>query len=76
MNGAERVTRGRNAERLLNDETLREAFDVVSVYHTGVFGQVTATEAEVLQARHRLLALNEVKGQLKSFIMDGKLADK
>jgi len=68
--------KAKRAESLLADEVLQEAFDVVSEYHTSVFKRVSATEAEVLEARRRLMSLNEVKGQLRSFVGTGKLLAK
>tara|TARA_R110000868_G_scaffold266297_2_gene525351 strand:- start:1162 stop:1407 length:246 start_codon:yes stop_codon:yes gene_type:complete len=69
-------TKAQRAEALLQDDVLQEAFDGVSLYHTSAFARVSATEAEVLEARRMVLALNEVKSQLRSFVLTGKILAK
>jgi hypothetical protein len=64
------------SEALLANPVLQEGFDVVLGYHTGVFTQVSATEAQVLEARRMALALNEVKNQLHRYIATGQIIKK
>ena len=68
--------KAQRAEALLNDDVLQEAFNGVLFYHTGVFTRVTATEAEVLEARRMVLALNEVKSQLRRYVSTGDILAK
>ena len=72
----DKKARAQHAERLINDTVLQDGFDVVLQYHTSVFQDGTATDAEVLKARDMVKALNEVKGQLKSFIATGRILEK
>ena len=71
----ERVARGRNAERLLSDETLREAFSVLISLHSDVIFSTNTSDDDALEARRMVLALNKLDSQLQSFIADGKLAN-
>ena len=72
----DKKARAQHAERLMEDDVLQNAFNVVLEYHTSVFTKRTATDAEVLEARRMVFALNEVKGQLGKFIGDGKILEK
>ena len=72
----DKKARAQHAERLINDNVLQEALNEVLIYHTSVFQDGTATDAEVLKARDMVKALNEVKGQLKSFIATGRILEK
>tara|TARA_R110000796_G_scaffold79828_2_gene177009 strand:- start:61 stop:306 length:246 start_codon:yes stop_codon:yes gene_type:complete len=72
----DRKEKAQRAEDLLNDDVLQSAFNVVSEYHTGVFLRVLATEAEVLEARRMVLALNEVKNQLRRYVATGQMIKK
>lgn len=72
----DKKTRAQHAERLMNDDVLQSAFNVVLEYHTDVFTKRSATDAEVLEARRMVFALNEVKAQLGRFINDGKMIEK
>lgn len=68
--------RAQHAERLLNDEILNVAFDMVSMRLQGVFKDTTATDDEVIEARRMFNALEQVRGQLRRFVVDGKILDK
>ena len=69
-------TRADHAKHLLDDEVLQSAFDVVKEYHKATFTKATATDAEVLEARRLVLLLEQVQGQLRSFVSAGKILDK
>jgi hypothetical protein len=68
--------KAQRAEALLKDDVLQDAFNGVLLYHTGVFSRVSATEAEVLEARRMVLALNEVKSQLSRYVSTGDILTK
>ncbi len=69
-------TKAQLADALLQDEVLQNAFAGVSLYHTGVMIHASATEAEVLEARRMVLALNEVKSQLRRYVTTGAILTK
>ena len=64
------------SEELLANDVLQSAFSVVLEYHTSVFAHVSATEAQVLEARRMVLALNEVKNQLHRYVATGQIIKK
>ena len=68
--------KAQRADALLKDDVLQAAFDGVLLYHTGVFDRVLATDEEVLKARRMVLALNEVKGQLRRYVSTGDILAK
>lgn len=70
------VQRKQNAERLLNDPTLREALDVLRNAQIAVFTSHTCEDAEVMEARRMVRALDALEDQLKRFILDGKLVER
>jgi hypothetical protein len=65
-----------HADALLRDTVLQDAFDAVSLYHTGVFTRALATDEEVLNAHRMVLALNEVKSQLRRYVATGDILTK
>jgi hypothetical protein len=68
--------KAQRADALLKDDVLQSAFDGVLLYHTGVFARVSATNEQVLEARCMVLALNEVKNQLRRFASNGDILEK
>lgn len=76
MSDLDKKARAQHAERLLNDDVLKSAFNVVLEYHTDVLTSSSATDEQVLEARREYLALKRVKSQLSSFVLDGKIIDK
>jgi DNA-binding transcriptional regulator LsrR (DeoR family) len=64
------------AERLLNDPTLREAFDVLKSVQVAVFTSTSHSDADVMEARRMVRALGDLETQLNRFILDGKLAER
>ena len=65
-----------NAERLLNDETLRLAFDMIQHDAVGVFKYPNASQEEIMEAHRMVRALTLLKGQLQSFVSDSKLLER
>ena len=72
----DRAQKAARAKAILEDETFQEAMDGVKRYHTSIFLRANATEAEVLAARQRILALTEVANQLLKFFEDEVVAQK
>jgi hypothetical protein len=68
--------KAQRADALLKDDVLQEGFDEVLLYHTSVFARVSATKKQVLEARRMVLALNEVKGQLRRYVSTGDILAK
>lgn len=65
-----------NAERILKDATFREAMSVLKDRQIAVFTNQACGEAEVMEARRMVRALDDLETQLSRFIMDGKLAER
>lgn len=72
----DKKARSQHAERLLSDDVLKSAFDVVSMRYQSVFTDPSATEEHVLEARRKVLALEQVKSQLRAYVGDGKMIEK
>ena len=68
--------RKQNAERLLNDPTLREALDVLKQAQVAIFVGTSHSDADVMEARRMVRALGGLETQLNRFILDGKLAER
>ena len=68
--------KAQEAESLLANDVLQDAFNGVLLYHTGVMTNVSAADEEVLKARRMVLALNEVKGQLRRYVSTGDILAK
>jgi hypothetical protein len=69
----DKSTRAQNADRLLQDNVLKEAFLMVEQYYTNTIISESASIDDVLEARHSILALKRVKSQIQTYIVDGKL---
>jgi len=63
-----------NAERLLNDETLRLAFDMIQHDAVGVFTYPNSSQEDIMEAHRMVRALDALRSQLEVFILDGKMA--
>jgi len=72
----DRSTRGKHAKRLMEDEVLQEAFNGVKEYHRAKFDNPSVTDEEVNEARRLAMMVETVKGQLRSMIADGRIAEK
>lgn len=72
----DKKARAQNADRLLNDDTLLEAFSVVKQRCVGVFEYHSSTPDEILEAHRDLRALDALKSALSDFVIDGKVAEK
>ena len=65
-----------NAERLLNDETLRLAFGMIQDDAVGVFRYPNASQEDIMEAHRMVRALDALRSQLERFILDGKMAER
>lgn len=65
-----------NAERLLNDETLRLAFDMIQDDALEVFRYPNASQEDIMEAHRMVRALDALRSQLERFILDGKMAER
>lgn len=66
--------RGMAADRLLKDDTLREALDVIKDDAVGVFRYPNASQEEIMEAHRMVRALDAFETKLRAFVMDGELA--
>lgn len=75
MTNDERKARGHQARRLLDDQTLAEAFEEI---HAGLVDKFINTEPQEVPTRDRayyeIKALAAVKDKLNAWVEDGKLA--
>jgi hypothetical protein len=65
-----------NAERLLNDETLRLAFDMIQDDAVGVFRHPNASQEDIMEAHRMVRALDALRTQLEAFVADGMMAER
>lgn len=72
----DKMERANQADRLLRDETLREALDAVYTACKDTMLSQGSDENAVLNARQEYLALQKVEKRLRSFIADGRIAEK
>jgi len=63
-----------NAERILSDETLQEALNVIRQKALGVFIYPNSSQDEIMEAHRMVRTLDAFETQLQSFIMDGKIS--
>jgi len=63
-----------NAERLLSDETMQEALNVIRQNAVGVFTYPKSSQEDIMEAHRMVRVLDAFETQLQSFIMDGKIS--
>lgn len=72
---SERILRGRDANERLNDEVLNRAFDlVVEKWLRAIISATPSQSDEILEAKRRIDAVQEVRRTLKMWVEDGELA--
>lgn len=64
--------KSKRAQAILNDEVYREAMDVVTSYHIGVFTNPNSSQEEIMEAHRMVRALALIEGQLGTFADDAK----
>ena len=72
----DKIAQGQNAQRILEDDTFKNARDEV---YNGIVERMTTTSAtddEVLAARRELLALRLIENRLVSYINTGRMEEK
>ena len=65
-----------NAERLMGDETLKSALDMVKEDAIGVFTHGNATQDQIMEAHRMVLALDAFENKLRALIVDGQFAER
>jgi hypothetical protein len=65
-----------NAERLLNDETLRLALDMIQHDALEVFRYPNASQEDIMEAHRMVRALDALRTKLETFVVDGKMAER
>lgn len=69
------LDRGAKAERLLNDPTLKEAFELVESHFIGMFKSAPIRDNEgVVKIKQLLHSLTLVRSALEQAVRDGKIA--
>jgi len=72
---SERILRGRDAEHRLNDEVLNQALDLVVEKWLRAIILATPSQAdEILEAKRRIDAVQELRKTLKAWVEDGQMA--
>lgn len=66
--------RADNANRLLNDDTLKMALDMIKSDCVGVFIYPNSSEEEIMEARRMVRTLDAFETKLKSLVTSGELA--
>jgi hypothetical protein len=69
-------TRASQAAHLMRNPVLLEAFEAISKSYTNAFVSVGASDGDVLEAHRMILALQAVKSQIQTYIVDGKLEER
>lgn len=75
MNADDVALRAAQANALLNDPLLKEAFDVLENEQISKFTDEVCSAEQLTEAHRMVRALRLVRGQLMSFIEDGKLLE-
>lgn len=72
----DKVERANQADRLLRDDTFREALNAVYKAAMDTMLSHASSEHQVLEARREHMALEKVEKRLQSYIADGRMAEK
>lgn len=72
---SERILKGRNAEKRLNDPVLNEAMDkIIEKWMRGIIAAPPSQYDEILEAKRRIDAVQELRSTLKMWVEDGQMA--
>ena len=74
MTFSERILRGRNAKNTFENETLNQAFDTAAEKWMRAIRAAPNQSDDILEAKRRIDAIQDVRATLKSWIEDGELA--
>lgn len=75
MTLSERILQGREADQRLNDPTLNKALDfVIEKWMRAIVMATPAQSDEIIEAKRRIDAVQELRRTLKSWVEDGELA--
>lgn len=70
------VAKAERAKTILSDNVFIEAMNVVEDQYVGVFKHPTSSDDEVMEAARMVRALALIKGQLQSFVDNGRLLER
>jgi hypothetical protein len=65
-----------NAERLLNDDTLRMALDMIQDDAIGVFTYPNSSQEDIMEAHRMVRSLDALRSKLEAFVADGKISER
>ena len=68
--------RAARAKALLDDPLLKEAFDVLESAQISVFTNSLCSAEQIMEAHRMVRALRELREQLTSVVVDGKLLER
>ena len=72
---SERILRGREADDRLNDNVLNQALDlIVEKWMRAIVSATPAQTDEIIEAKRRIDAVQELRRTLKTWSEDGELA--
>lgn len=72
---SERILLGREAEYRLNDEVLNKALDkIVEKWMRGIIAATPSQTDEIIEAKRRIDAVQELRRTLKTWVEDGEMA--
>ena len=72
----DKLVKADRAKAILSDDVFKEALDVIESRHVGVFKHPNSTDEEIMEASRMVRAAVLVKGQLQSFVDDGRLLER
>lgn len=64
------------AQRLLSDETLQEALDMIKQEAIGVFTYPTSSQEDIMEAHRMIRAQERLESNLKKFITNFAMLDR
>lgn len=75
MNLSERILKGRLAKDRFEDKILNEAFDfAVEKWIRAIISATPSEQEQILEAKRRIDAIQEVRRTIKTWVEDGELA--
>lgn len=75
MTLSDRILRGRLAKDSFEDKILNEAFDfAIEKWMRAIISATPSEEGDILEAKRRIDAIQDVRRTLKSWVEDGQMA--
>jgi hypothetical protein len=72
----DKIQRAARAKALIDDPLLKEAFDVLESAQISVFTSQGCAPEQIMEAHRMIRSLRELREQLDSVIVDGKLLER